>query len=205
MKVTHASVEELARKRWPNARVIELEHAPTKAQREAQIKIQREISPRIKSIDAEIKALGHRTPMLVKAARLVVETDGDKTAIKELRDALEPAERLYALWDERKVLIAKWEGFPIGMKRWTVARSVGPYGVEHPCDGDTLEELADAIMGITTVSQDGREFYAMGKGLIFSATNRVPDGDMEAAAEARREFEAHMLATDQRWVYEGGA
>lgn len=65
-----------------------------------------------------------------------------------------------------------------------------------------IPKMRDA-MGIATVIQDGREFYAKGKGLIFTATKRVPDGDMEAAAEARREFETHMRAANKQWFYEG--
>lgn len=39
------------------------------------------------------------------------------------------------------------------------------------------------------VYQDGREFYDEDTGeMIFEATKRVPDFDMEAAEEARREF-----------------
>lgn len=148
-KWTKAGVLALAKKRWPTAYIEDLGRAgPSEDDRAAARARVKAILARNAEIKAELATLKiGNFSALVKAARFAVDVDGDDPSLPELRKQVEIAERYLALRDEESSLFRERNehtGTSLASRRYLVVTR-GSFASCIECDGDTLEQLAEAI------------------------------------------------------------
>ena len=144
-ELDRAIVLKAAIARWGKHVVIrEARKAPSAAERATALARYKEIADLIREVEEAMKSLGNTQSRLVSAARFALDVDGDEPSWAQLREAVEAAEHLDRLVDERKDLRREAEHLDGYTKRWTVLDNIGIANMVK-ADADTLEELAAAI------------------------------------------------------------
>lgn len=98
---TKQAVQRAAVKKYGRAAHLTYGKLPSSPEkRQAARDTMRNANARMKELESSIKSHGTHTTTLIKAARFVIDTDGDRTALRQLATALALAERQQELKDD---------------------------------------------------------------------------------------------------------
>lgn len=145
-KPTKGSALALAKRKYGKKAIIqERRNAPTREEREAAQARSKEIGERLKVIAADQLSLKGWQDRLTKAARFVVDVDGDDPSVEQLRPCVIDAERYAALTEEYLDLKKEREQLPSHGYRWTAGNITGAGGIKFLSVKDQADTLAELV------------------------------------------------------------
>lgn len=137
-----------ARKRWGTREQIWIRESKFRSspeERATNSAKRTQLNARLREIEEALKGPDVVVP-LVKAARFVVDVEGQEPSMSQLRTAVEAAERVESLKAERIEVRADRDRISIDHYKWSVCRTIA-HGLAYSSimHADTLAELIEKI------------------------------------------------------------